>query len=322
MLKDTTSIRKRTNNFSLLDSTFENFEHRPNKKLKTTNDDTLENDKDERALMFEISEEPECSVLDGEMCVNRAEVFSAEGPVGGSANTIGEMFQKVVLDSGASRHIVPHKEMFAFLSTSSVKVRVADRVLKQRGQLGLLKPNGLGQKYAVYHPQIECVLFSSSVLEDEGFIIHQERGNRFLKTPTGEVVVVERDSNTNLPFVMLSFEEGNGNPTSGKGAEHEKFCDEDVSFGHMCEVVSGMKAGMSEKELLRTHERMGHFHVPGISVKCPACDIAKAIRTSHKKERPEHLKPMKVGDATCVDFSMRTWGSRTTLFRGLARIVV
>jgi len=51
------------------------------------------------------------------------------------------------------------------------------------------------------------------------------------------------------------------------------------------------------------HERMGHYHIPGVKVNCPACAIGKDYnKTSHKQHRPVHLIPKHFLEQVDWDF--------------------
>ena len=75
----------------------------------------------------------------------------------------------------------------------------------------------------------------------------------------------------------------------------------DVTFGEYmacCEVAQAV----SEK-FLRQHERNGHFYMPGFHVNCPACALGKDLnKTSHKKQRPAHLIPVRFLSQVDWDF--------------------
>jgi len=65
-----------------------------------------------------------------------------------------------------------------------------------------------------------------------------------------------------------------------------------------CEVAQAV----SEK-FLRQHERNGHFYMPGFHVNCPACALGKDLnKTSHKKQRPAHLIPVRFLSQVDWDF--------------------
>ena len=55
---------------------------------------------------------------------------------------------------------------------------------------------------------------------------------------------------------------------------------------------------------LLQHQRMAHFHVPGLNCKlvCPECAMAKAKKIGHASERPAELTPKRFAEQVAFDF--------------------
>ena len=191
-----------------------------------------------------------------------------------------------VADSGASAHLSGDKSLFSSFTGKKISLRVADRVLPQEAEWAIFRPNSLGLKIGLYHPDAHCLLLSTGTLEDEGMVVHLKTDNRFLLDGSGQRHELFRRNNSKLPLADVHFWD----------YEEE---DEEELYCPTVDEEMGLLTASEEQKLLR-HYRAGHFHIDGLNVNCPACIMAKGRGVGHKNQRPEHLKCVRF--LQCVDW--------------------
>lgn len=204
-----------------------------------------------------------------------------------------------IVDSGATHHVCPDPSMFeSFDPRRKAYISVADRKLKEPAVVGRFRPNNLHLVEGLYHPHIHKFLLSVDKLTEESGleIIFRRGASEILDPDTGEKWKISKSEAGNLPSASLNFYE-----------------DASVRIS-VSEMVRGAK---NDAEKLRVHERIGHLHVPGLAVKCPACDLAKAQGVSHAGERPPEHKPSRDNEQVDFDFTglydPDFWGNRWCL---------
>ena len=232
-----------------------------------------------------------------------------------------------VLDSGASDWITDDTRQFVFIDYSRpVRLRVADRVLPTPAYRGSLHPNSLSVDDGLYHADITTTLISVGKLEKKGMDVRfaGENSAIYQKPKGGKRVKLtdfQRDPETSLPIVTVSLDAAVPRCAhyASKLAQAKEAAERSRSDGSvesvmtiveiddvpLCTPASDDEAWSlltrKEKDDLRTHWRNGHMYVPGIKVRCPACDIGKSHGIGHKAERPENLKPTKHNEVTAWD---------------------
>lgn len=90
-----------------------------------------------------------------------------------------------VVDSGATDHMTWSRDLFAVLFDDFVTLNVADRALSVRAQRGRFKPNALGLKYGLWHPELQTTLISVPTLEKEGYTTIFKTGKNMILDPSG-----------------------------------------------------------------------------------------------------------------------------------------
>ncbi len=215
-----------------------------------------------------------------------------------------------LIDSGASMSISGQISHFAHIDYSKpVSVKVADgKALPGNAYFGTLHPNKLGLSRAIFHPRVSHFLLSTSELKKIGLttVFSPTIGDHIAREKTHEIFYMHKDEKTGLPTVDVGFQD-----TYTVSAEEGQGMTSEARAMH---VDFSRKSGISR---LRLHQRMGHISLPGVVIRCPACDLAKSKGAHHGHTRPPENRPSSFNDEVHWDFvgpyEPDAWGNRWLL---------
>ncbi|CAD7942189.1 unnamed protein product, partial [Amoebophrya sp. A25] len=172
--------------------------------------------------------------------------------------------------------------------------RITGSAGSKDGRVGKLKSNILGLQYGVYYDSLPKDLDRIIPWLGEGNCSQlgwefnfKGAGGCLVHTDTGQAIPIRSHPRLQLPILACNLFK------------------EETDSGYICSTV---EEGVSSCYLTRLelHRRCGHFHIDGLQVNCPECDLHKGQRAPHAKARdtsnykPEPLKLLAIDFAVGI----------------------
>ena len=164
-----------------------------------------------------------------------------------------------ICDSGASHHMSGDRSLFRYVSNKHVPLFTADGKSDSPAYRGILYPNSMGIKHALFHQKLDANLISiESLAQADSTYTHSK----------SVVKIVDRDGRSQLCY------RSGGLPKT------------ELNFQKECDVQNAYLTQVGGETQLRKHQRMAHFRVDGVRCSCPTCAKTKSYgQVSHAKQR-------------------------------------